>query len=463
MKLVQIKNFLQNQSLDIRVTRNARFMDQKCTPDVISTIAECIQNFSDELFCVKDIWQSEFAEKTILRFFQKPETTNTRTTNEYDKFFGQPIKLFEYAGIIALDTSIKKRSNYYKVENRDILNWIAISDKKAFDFLTIYLKEVLSQSEIYSWFENFLEKNNDTEFDKLKSNFENFIIENTPINQTLEVRRIFTKIINPLAVEKNKPGTRRGRYSKDNILYEELLYNRINFRDINKPKNIPRAVFLQQNSHLSEQSSYNVEKAKRQIKRYQGNISEVHPKLAGFANHAHHIFPQSSYIELSDTLENLIVLTPEEHFEFAHKNSLTSSVSLGYQMVCLMCKAKSIHNSKSIMLDDFYSYESYINTLEIGLNTNFTASIQRSPEKSLKNIHQFIINHYLTNSGNNKHKISIDDLINIIINLSITENISLSEKQSSTINKLFKQEVVKSSITSTKHALNIVANLSLNK
>ena len=76
MTLVQIKNFLKNQSLDIRVTRNARFMDQKCTPDVISTIAECIQDFSDELFCVKDIWQSEFAEKTILRFFQKPETAD---------------------------------------------------------------------------------------------------------------------------------------------------------------------------------------------------------------------------------------------------------------------------------------------------------------------------------------------------------------------------------------------------
>ncbi len=463
MKIIQIQGFLKDQNLDVRVTRNARFMDQKCTPDVISTIAECIQNFPDEFFCVKDIWQSEFAESTVLRFFQKPKTTNKETTNEYDKFFGQPIKLFEYAGIIKLDKTIKKRSNYYKVMNKEVLNWIAISDRKAFEFIILYLKEVLSQSGIYSWFESFFNNNNDAEFSSLKIKFERFIIKNTSINQVLEVRRIFTKIINPLSVEKNKPGTRRGRYSKSNILYEELLYNRKNFRDIKKPKDIPRAVFLEQNANLQDGNSYNVDKAKRQIKIYQKNISEVHPYQKGFANHAHHIFPQNNYIELSDTLENLIVLTAEEHFEFAHNKSLTSSVSPGYQMVCLICKATTIHNSLSIANDDFYSYESYINTLEIGLNTKFTGSIRCSPDQLLISINSFITNFYLKNIGGHVFKIPADELIKLIHDLSTSKSVAISEKQSSKINSLFNSDVVSSNETSTRHALNIIACLSLDQ
>lgn len=461
MNLENIQEFLQNQVLDIRVTKNARFMDQKCTPDVISTIAECIQNYSNESFCVRDIWESEFASNTVTRFFQKPNTLNITTSNEYDKFFGQPIKLLEYAGIIKLDLTRKGRSNYYKIVNKVILDRIAVSDKKSFDFLVVYLNEVLYQSGIISWFDRFFSKQSQIEFSQLKIKFENYIIKYTAINQKVEVRRIFTKILNPLAVEKQKAGTRLGRYSKSNILYDELLYNRLNFRDLNKPKDMPRAVFIEQNSLNNEKIIYNIEKAKRQVKQYQGEVSEIHPNIMANANHAHHIFPQSTYLELSDTLENLIVLTAEEHFDFAHKKSSTSTISLGYQMVCLLCKISNISHSINIKNDDFYSLDSYINILEVGLNTTIIASSTKKLVSNIDELRLFIIDFYLSNFSNNSQRIDSTELLHIICSLSKAESLILSDKLIERINNLFSSEILRQGEYGTKQTLNKIANLSL--
>jgi len=40
-----IENYLNEIDLDIRKTNNARFMDQKVTPDVLSIIADSILEF----------------------------------------------------------------------------------------------------------------------------------------------------------------------------------------------------------------------------------------------------------------------------------------------------------------------------------------------------------------------------------------------------------------------------------
>lgn len=461
MNSKHIQDFLQNQNLDIRVTNNARFMDQKCTPDVVSTVAECIQNYPDESFCVKDIWESEFASKTVTRFFQKPNTLNQTSSNEYDKFFGQPIKLLEYAGIIELDANRKGRANYYKVVNKDLLDRIAVSDKKAFDFLVIYLNEVLSQSGVKPWFDQFFTVQNQNEFSNLKSKFENYIIDHTPINKTLEVRRIFTKIINPLAVEYQKAGTRGGHYSKSNIRYDELLYNRINFRDLKKPKDMPRVVFLEENSFNDEKITYTIEKAKRQVKQYQGEISEVHPNIAATANQAHHIFPQSSFIELSDTLENLIVLTAEEHFDFAHKKSSTSTVSLGYQMVCLLCKISNIGQSLTVKNDDFYSLDSYINVLEVGLDTNVTVSASSKLLNNIDELKQFIITFYLSNFRDGSQNVDPHELLNVMCSLSTSTSRIVSKGLVDQVNRLFNYEVLSAREHGTKQTLNKVANLIL--
>ena len=52
-----IINYLNQFDLDVRKTKDARFSDQKCTPDVICFIADCIRN-SFESCCDSsvDVW-----------------------------------------------------------------------------------------------------------------------------------------------------------------------------------------------------------------------------------------------------------------------------------------------------------------------------------------------------------------------------------------------------------------------
>ncbi|MGN8428639.1 hypothetical protein ACR9LD_03875 [Helicobacter pylori] len=46
MKEQQIIDFLKLRDYDIRKTQNARWIDQKCAPDVLSIVADCILEFT---------------------------------------------------------------------------------------------------------------------------------------------------------------------------------------------------------------------------------------------------------------------------------------------------------------------------------------------------------------------------------------------------------------------------------
>ena len=41
-----IEEFLSERNYDIRISHNARWLDQKCAADVLTIIADCILNFS---------------------------------------------------------------------------------------------------------------------------------------------------------------------------------------------------------------------------------------------------------------------------------------------------------------------------------------------------------------------------------------------------------------------------------
>ena len=43
----KIINFLNAHNYDVRISKNARWIDQKCTPDVISIIADCILEYTN--------------------------------------------------------------------------------------------------------------------------------------------------------------------------------------------------------------------------------------------------------------------------------------------------------------------------------------------------------------------------------------------------------------------------------
>ena len=133
----------------------------------------------------------------------------------------------------------------------------------------------------------------------------------TPINTTTEVRRIFKKVLNPLAIKYHKRGTVSGTLSQNIITVDQIKYNRPNFRDVGKDRNISRQDFAK--APVPDVAyQYNVEKAKRRLKAYNDKFnasrSEVTDELSvgRIATHMHHIFPKGDFPVIADYAEKAI-------------------------------------------------------------------------------------------------------------------------------------------------------------
>ncbi len=373
----QIIKYLDKYNFDIRVSKDARFMDQKVTPDVLCIVADCIINYIDNTsnkeFTSSGIWKYDYSNENVMDIFGKTNVNNPKAKNEYDKFFQQPLKALSYAKIL----NERKVGNtiYFSIGNYRILEYISYKEKHSLDFLNIYLEKVLKDSEIWYMFGKFFNDNTKDNFDILKSKYENFIIRNTPINGKTEVRRIFTKIINPLSFMRKKHGTKKGRFSKDIISRDELMYNRKNWRDLSKKKAETREEFeIRIGMEKNKQNAYvkyTLNKAKNIIKKLHFPESEIQDEFSvGDARDIHHIFMKSQYPEISTYIENLILLTPTQHFTKAHPND-TNIINKDYQLLCLLAKSDSIEKYNYI-----YSKEDFLYVLKIGLKQNFSNNIE---------------------------------------------------------------------------------------
>lgn len=381
--------FFNNQNLDIRETKNGRWIDQKCTPDIVSVVADFILTYlSEEVkdlnskFTNKDIWHSEKSKEVVKNIFKKPNVSEKSAISEYNKLFAQPIKMFAAAGILKeYYGEGYYGANLYKIVELDILKFISYREINALDFLEVYIKSTLIQSGIYNEFKSFFNIQDSNAYILVKEKFGNFMRKYTNINGTLEPNRIFTKVINPLAFKENSKGTERGRISSQNITYDMLMYNRDNFRDIyhEKPKNMTRQEYMEQekinyNPNLTE---YQIGKAKKVVRTYndefRNSYSEHYEESEknNKAVHIHHIFPKYEFIEIAAYIENLISLTPNQHFLRAHPDGNTFYVDTAYQHLLLLSKMDIISdNVKSNNV--IYSMDDFRYVLSIGFkNENF--------------------------------------------------------------------------------------------
>ena len=381
-----IKQYLQQFDLDVRKSGDARFMDQKCTPDVVCIIADCVINFvgNDHTkgFTVADIWNSQYFIKNVKAIFNKPLATNPTTNSEYDKFIQQPLRMLAYANILNIEKI--GITNHYSISNYEILEYISLKDRSAYLFLCDYLEKVLTDSGIFKYFEeykNAFEKGelDSEEFDKLKLRFQKFIIGNTNINGFIEVNRIYPKILNIYATQNNLPGTVKGFLSKHEFYYTDLMYNRKNWRDLEKNKNVSRQeAEAEYDTLISENENpyndYLVQKAMNVIRKLYSE-SEIKDQWAnGDATQIHHIFPKHKFPQLAHYLENLIKLTATQHYTKAHPNNKTKDISIDYQLVCLLAKTDSIE--KSIKKNEmYYRKESFIYCINTGLTRNMNLDL----------------------------------------------------------------------------------------
>ena len=205
------------------------------------------------------------------------------------------------------------------------------------------------------------------DFDLLKGKFEIFMRGYTNINGDTEIRRIFPKVLNPYAVYNMINGTEDGHMSENRFVYSDLMYNRENFRDIGKDKALTRTEGEEVVENKPELSAYKTQKAKNIIRRNHSS-SEVYDSLAtGEATQVHHIFPEHEFPEISAYIENLILLTPQQHNTKAHPSNHTQSIDRDYQKECLLSKIDSIERSLK-QGKDIYSIESLTHVINIGLS-----------------------------------------------------------------------------------------------
>ncbi|MBW8001158.1 MAG: hypothetical protein FVQ80_03950 [Planctomycetes bacterium] len=232
---------------DIRKTRSGQYIDQKVTPDVLATVADCILNFvgqeTNQEFTRKDIQHSDYSNNYVGMIFSKPKTDNPSAASEYDKYFGQPLQTLAHAHI--LNATKKGKPWYYTIENYELLEYIATKDFFAFNFLSHFLEKFLTASGFFRhitaykdlWERGQLTK---THFADLRNRWDMFLIGNTPKNGRTESHRIWAKVLNTFAVRHHMPGSDGGFLSTHAFTFNDLLYNRLNWRDLGKDKKLTR-------------------------------------------------------------------------------------------------------------------------------------------------------------------------------------------------------------------------------
>lgn len=380
------EDFFKQYNYYIRKTGDARWIDQKCTYDVVSIIADCIIEYLDNSnfkeFTVSDIWHSGYARENVIAIFSKPDP-ELKAANEYDKYFGQPIKLLGYSKVL----NVRKENTryYYSINNREILEKIALRPTNALSFLYEYICKVLKDSGLNDSFEKFFVNQIKDAYKDVRERFIKFTIQYTKINGETECGRIFTKVINPMAFKSRKLGTEKGRISKNIIILNDLQYNRSNWRDelSGKDKSVTRLEHEPTAAQLQARAlaTYTINKAKKAVRKFNDTFfcgkSEVHQISETIdATQVHHIFAQSEYPSIADFIENLIALTPNQHYGMAHPNNNTQYIDKDFQYICLLAKSTSIYmDLTSDRSEKFYDFEDYKVVLNTGLETDEFSSV----------------------------------------------------------------------------------------
>lgn len=372
--VVDIDSFLNRYSdFDIRQNHDARYVDQKCTPDIVCFIADCIISTScaSKHFSINDLWEERYFIDNCRVIFGKPSPTDPSARNEYNKVLCQPLKLLAYAHVLSVTNNGKQL--VFCVNEERILEYIATKERNAYNFMLKFFMHVAKASGITRLFDEYkitCEDNPRKAKATIYEKYHRFISANTPSHSKTDVDRIFHKVFNLFAYSNMLPG------SNGKLLdWYDLMYNRVNWRDKDKKKkSLTRDQALKAEIEEMNQNfyiEYQVNKAIRKVRQLQGDITEVNDELAsGIATEVHHIFPKSQFPELASYFENLILLTSSQHRQKAHPRSNFQLVDKEYQLVCLMAKSRTVENYIAENGESFYSKKSFVHVINTGTETS---------------------------------------------------------------------------------------------
>lgn len=377
-----INSYLAKFDLDIRKSHDARFVDQKCTPDIVCFMADCVMNIiaTKPIFVANDIWASQYFIENMRVIFNKPWANDKAANNEYNKVLSQPLKLLAYAHI--LNVKMVDGTLTFNVENEDLLDYISRKDRNAYNFLYCYFMKVLSDSNFMRFMEAYAEdckKKPRQAKEELYERYRRMISGNTPSKSKLDITRMFHKVFNVYCAEHGLPGS-----NGKTALFSDLMYNRVNWRDYDKEKTETRN---HQPTKIDEErktalNHYYVQKAIALIRKIH-TVSEVHDSWGnGDATQVHHIFPKSQFPSIAHLIENLILLTATQHYTKAHPNNHTQEINRDYQLVCLLAKADTIEKSLKEYGERYYRKESFVRVINTGLSADFGIGLSFNDIKS---------------------------------------------------------------------------------
>ncbi len=116
---------------------------------------------------------------------------------------------------------------------------------------------------------------------------------------------------------------------------------------------------------------------KRYNDRFNDSLSEVkQEKEESQATQIHHIFPIQDFPIIANYIENLIALTPNQHFIYAHPNNQTRLIDKDFQYICLLAKTTTILNDAQ----GVYDWNDYIVVLNTGLKTTIFSQVKNEWE-----------------------------------------------------------------------------------
>ena len=383
--LDRIRTHLNELDLDIRQSGIARYFDQKTKTDVVDFIARCILELTkddrDRVFTNRDIWGMDYFKNEAHDYFNKPKPSDPKAASEYNKFISQPVLLLTYSKLLNGEKICNRWE--YTCQNRPLLEYVSQRPQHAGVFLAEYYEKIFRDSGLGQALDDFLKRQTTDALDCLKDDFYELLYNNTPVGKRdakgnhpgrTEARRIFNPALNVICAKHRKKGTERGRIANHVIRTDELFYNRVNFQDLWKMKEVPRseAEITTPNIRLAYYHK-RVISAKNLIKRLYGRRPMF---LDG--NHQspvmeiHHIILRSQKPEFGGYLENLINLSPTQHKGYAHSQNgmiRTTSAAPKYQRRLLI--ANSHYIEKSINKGQpYYSKPQLIDLINYGMNLN---------------------------------------------------------------------------------------------
>lgn len=201
--MINVENYFnQFNDFDIRINHDARFVDQKCTPDIVCFIADCILNTScaDKEFSINDLWDEPYFVQNCKVIFGKPSPSNPNARNEYNKVLSQPLKLLSYSHV--LDCTNDGKILTFKVHYGKMLEFISIKERNAFVFMYSFFAAVINASGLKRIFVEYADScvnGASAAKKKIYERYHRFISANTPSKSKIDCDRMFHKVFNLFA------------------------------------------------------------------------------------------------------------------------------------------------------------------------------------------------------------------------------------------------------------------------